>query len=325
MTQNMDETWTKCIADKIPLIESHLMRILKSSNPELEEMCHYVIGAGGKRIRPLICILSHLACEGDKIDRAISIGSAFEIVHSASLIHDDINDNGEMRRGRKTLHKQYSLTKAIVAGDFMMVKGYRSLGNVDDQIMHIIDKAASMMSESEFMQNDFERVVTVTEENYTNIIRGKTAMLINASAMAGAYLAKAEHNYLEAIDIYSTNVGLAFQIVDDILDVVGISNNLGKMPGTDLIEGKPTLPLIYALMDKEYGPKISGIYKNSNASDEDIKEALECIKKTNALDKSMKLAEKYIDEAIVAIEVLPNTQYKDSLIGLAKYIVSRNR
>lgn len=321
----MAVTWTDSIRGDIDRIESYILETIHSDNAELDEMCRYVIQSGGKRVRPIVCLLCHLALGGNDKERAIRIGSAFEIVHSATLIHDDINDQGEMRRGRRTLHREYTLTKAIVAGDFMLTRGYKAMGNIPEEAMEVIANAASSMSEGEFIQQDFERVASVTEEDYFKIINGKTAVLINAAAMVGAYLVTRDHDKLAVIDEYASKIGLSFQIIDDILDIIGSSKDTGKRTGIDMTEGKPTLPVIYAMQDQKYGDEIRSIYTDRDASAEDIARALELIKKTDSIERCRKAAERISDEAVAAIRKLPESEYRDSLEGLAKYIVSRDR
>ena len=321
----MAVTWTDSIKGDIDRIESYILETIHSDNRELDEMCRYVIQSGGKRVRPIVCLLCHLALGGTDRDRAIRIGSAFEIVHSATLIHDDINDQGEMRRGRRTLHREYTLTKAIVAGDFMLTRGYKALGSIPEEAMEVIANAASSMSEGEFIQQDFERVISVTEEDYFKIINGKTAVLINAAAMVGAYLVTRDHDKLAIIDEYSSKIGLAFQIIDDILDIVGSTKDMGKRVGIDMTEGKPTLPVIYAMQSPEYGNEIRSIYVDPEASSESIQHALELIKRTDSIERCRQTAERIADEAVAAIRKLPESEYRDSLEGLAKYIVSRDR
>lgn len=319
----MAERWAEPIAKELEDVEEFLQGLLRSGNAELDEMCRYVLESGGKRVRPIICILSYLACGGTDPARAVSVGSAFEVVHSASLIHDDINDNGEMRRGRRALHKEYTLTKAVVAGDFMLVKGYRALGLMSHEIMDIISDTASRMCASEFLQKDFERKAEVTEEDYYEIIDGKTAMLIRASALSGAYLATQDMELIEAVGRYAEAVGMAFQIVDDVLDVTGCTGVTGKKVGIDIMEGKPTLPVIYAMHDPEVGKEVEAIFTGEGISQEDVSRALDLIKGTDALDRCMDEARARADEAIDALSALPPSEYRDSLEGLARYVVSR--
>lgn len=321
----MDSQWFTVISGELEDVEALIGSIVHSNNEELNEMCNYVITSGGKRIRPAMCILSYFACGGKDPKKAIEIGSAFEIVHNASLIHDDINDKSEIRRGRKTLHKEYCVSKAIVAGDFMMAKGFQAIGSASNDIIDVIVEAASSMSEEEFVQKDFEHASKVTEKDYFDIIHGKTAMLISASAKSGAFLAKADCDMTNAISEYAINIGMAFQIIDDVLDVVGDSKNTGKRVGIDLIEGKPTLPTIYAMRDRIYGPRICEVFSRADVTDEDVAEALKLIKKTDAIEECRLKAEKAADKAIHSIRGIPDSKYKDAFISLAEYIVSRDR
>ena len=321
----MAEAWYSSIKNELAEVEKEITKVVHSDNAELDEMCTYVITSGGKRVRPALCILSYLACGGKEPMKAIRMGSAFEIVHSASLVHDDINDKSEIRRGRRTLHKEFCVSKAIVAGDYMMAKGFQALGATSREIVDIIVEAASRMSEGEFVQKDFEHAKDVTEDDYYEIINGKTAKLIEACAKSGAYIADTEPEYIQAIGEYSHGIGMAFQIIDDTLDVIGDLNNTGKRVGLDLLEGKPTLPTIVAMKDQVCGKRIIEIFTKEEASEKDVLEALDLIKKTNAIEYCRKKAEEIVSEAIKNLDVIPESQYKDSMIALAKYIVDRDR
>ena len=321
----MSEAWYSSIKDELAEVEKEITKVVHSANAELDEMCTYVITSGGKRIRPALCILSYLACGGKDVMKAIRMGSAFEIVHSASLVHDDINDKSEIRRGRRTLHKEFCVSKAIVAGDYMMAKGFQALGATSREIVDIIVEAASRMSEGEFIQKDFEHAKDVTEEDYYEIINGKTAKLIEACAKSGAYIADTDPDYIQAIGDYSHGIGMAFQIIDDTLDVIGDLTNTGKRVGLDLLEGKPTLPTIIAMKDPVHGKRIIEIFTKEEAAESDVAEALDLIKKTNAIEYCRKKAESIVDKAVSFLDVLPGSKYRDSMFALAKYIVDRDR
>ncbi len=321
----MVDAWYSPIKSELADVEKEIAEVVHSDNAELDEMCTYVVTSGGKRIRPALCILSYLACGGKDPQRAVRMGSAFEIVHSASLVHDDINDRSEIRRGRKTLHKEFCVSKAIVAGDYMMAKGFQALGATNTDIVNIIVEAASRMSEGEFVQKDFEHTKDVTEEDYYEIIKGKTAKLIEACAKSGAYISGADPDLIEAIGDYSLSIGMAFQIIDDTLDVIGDLNNTGKRVGLDILEGKPTLPTILAMKDPAYGKRIIEIFTEEDVDEKDAAEAIALIKKTDAIELCRKRAEKIIEEAIAYLGPLPESVYKDSMIALAKYIVDRDR
>ena len=321
----MVEAWYSSIKEELAQVENEINDVVHSDNAELDEMCTYVIKSGGKRVRPAICILSYLACGGKEPKKAIRMGSAFEIVHSASLVHDDINDKSEIRRGRRTLHKEFCVSKAIVAGDYMMAKGFQALGSTSREVVDVIVEAASRMSEGEFIQKEFEHAKNVTENDYYEIIRGKTAKFIEACAKSGAYISGADPELVQAIGDYALSTGMAFQIIDDMLDVIGDLNNTGKRVGLDLLEGKPTLPTIIAMKDPNYGPRIIEIFTKEEAAEKDVAEALDLIKKTNAIEICRKKAAERIDEALKHLEVIPGSVYKDSLIALAGYIISRDR
>ncbi|MBO4569099.1 MAG: polyprenyl synthetase family protein [Candidatus Methanomethylophilaceae archaeon] len=294
-------------------------------NSELTEMCRYVVSSGGKRLRPALCILSYFACGGKESDVPVSIGAAFEIVHSATLIHDDINDQGEIRRGRKTLHKEYTLTKAIVAGDCMFTVGFRLLSNVRSKIVDYIVEASGAMGAGEFVQKDNEHYSDVTEDDYMRIISGKTAKLFEACAKSGAYVADGTHEEVEALGEFAYNLGLAFQIIDDALDVTGDPRDMGKAIGTDLLEGKPTLPIIYAMQDKAHGSEIRELFEMPSIEHEDVVRALRLISSTDSIRRCMDKAREIAEKAVVFLDSVSESVYKDSLRSLAGFVVDRDR
>ena len=274
----MIEPWHSCISGELEKVEDLMLHDLESENPELTEMCQYVISSGGKRLRPALCIMSYGAVGGKDMMKPVKVGAAFEIIHSATLVHDDINDQGEIRRGRKTLHKEYTVSKAIIAGDYMFAMGFRLLAAEAPQIVDYIVDASASMGAGEFVQKDFEHASSVTEDDYIEIITGKTAKLFEASSKSGAAVANADGAMLEALGNFSHYIGLAFQIVDDTLDVTGDPHNTGKAVGTDLIEGKPTLPVIYAMQDPDKGPRLIELFEKADVTTDDVAEALELIR-----------------------------------------------
>lgn len=321
----MTEPWHSCISGELEKVENLMLRDLESENPELTEMCQYVISSGGKRLRPALCIMSYGAVGGKDMMKPVKVGAAFEIIHSATLVHDDINDQGEIRRGRKTLHKEYTVSKAIIAGDYMFAMGFRLLAAEAPQIVDYIVDASASMGAGEFVQKDFEHASSVTEDDYIEIITGKTAKLFEASSKSGAAVANADGAMLEALGNFSHYIGLAFQIVDDTLDVTGDPHNTGKAVGTDLIEGKPTLPVIYAMQDPDKGPRLIELFEKADVTTDDVAEALELIRSTDSVDRCLSKAREYVDEAVGYMDSVPDSIYKDALLDLASYIVSRDR
>ncbi len=321
----MTEPWHSCISGELEKVENLMLRDLESENPELTEMCQYVISSGGKRLRPALCIMSYGAVGGKDMMKPVKVGAAFEIIHSATLVHDDINDQGDIRRGRKTLHKEYTVSKAIIAGDYMFAMGFRLLATEAPQIVDYIVDASASMGAGEFVQKDFEHASSVTEDDYIEIITGKTAKLFEASSKSGAAVANADGAMLEALGNFSHYIGLAFQIVDDTLDVTGDPHNTGKAVGTDLIEGKPTLPVIYAMQDPDKGPRLIELFEKADVTTDDVAEALELIRSTDSVDRCLSKAREYVDEAVGYMDSVPDSIYKDALLDLASYIVRRDR
>lgn len=321
----MTEPWHSCISGELEKVEDLMLHDLESENPELTEMCQYVISSGGKRLRPALCIMSYGAVGGKDMMKPVKVGAAFEIIHSATLVHDDINDQGEIRRGRKTLHKEYTVSKAIIAGDYMFAMGFRLLAAEAPQIVDYIVDASASMGAGEFVQKDFEHASSVTEDDYIEIITGKTAKLFEASSKSGAAVANADGAMLEALGNFSHYIGLAFQIVDDTLDVTGDPHNTGKAVGTDLIEGKPTLPVIYAMQDPDKGPRLIELFEKADVTTDDVAEALELIRSTDSVDRCLSKAREYVVEAVGYMDSVPDSIYKDALLDLASYIVRRDR
>lgn len=321
----MSQQWHSCIIEELEGVENLMMRDLESESPELTEMCQYVVSSGGKRLRPALCILGYKVCGGTDSDQAVKVGSAFEIIHSATLIHDDINDQGEMRRGRKALHKEYTVSKAIIAGDFMFAMGFRLLAAAAPQIVEYIVEASASMGAGEFVQKDFEHASTVTEDDYIRIITGKTAKLFEASMKSGVAIANADAEIMEALGNYAYLIGLAFQIMDDTLDVVGDTSKTGKSVGTDLIEGKPTLPVIYAMEDAVNGAKIKEIFERPSVTMDDVSEAIDLIRSTDAVDRCIEKASLFASEAKKNLAGIPDSIYRESLMDLADYVIRRNR
>jgi len=317
------DKWYAPVSGDLKKIDDSIAGALRSKRPDLQEMCDYVISSNGKKIRPAICILSHYACGGPGGDNVNNTAAAFEMVHLATLVHDDVNDRSEIRRGQKTVHRKYTVTKALILGDFIFAMGFKLAGSADKKVIDTMVDASTAMAESEFIQKEFEHRPVVTEKDYMSIIHGKTAMPIFACARTGAYLAGASGEETDAVSGFALDIGLAFQIVDDVLDIVGGST--GKEVGKDIMEGKPTLPMIYAMADPANGKKIREIFERKEVSDDDLRLALQLIKGTDAVEMCLSKARGLTEGAIPRLSCLKDSVYKDSLIDLARYVVDRDR
>jgi len=321
----MDVHWYSSIHEDLEKVESIMDETVRSENLKLTEICQYVLNSNGKRIRPAMCILSFKACGGGDPSKAIKVGAALEIIHNATLVHDDINDQGELRRGAKAAYKQFSISRSIIAGDFLFVMGFRFIRSVSMEVVDYIVEAATSMSAGEFDQKDFEHNVKVAEADYMKIIEGKTARLIESGAKSGALLAGADIETIGKIGEFAHNVGMAFQIIDDTLDVIGDEKVTGKRTGSDIMEGKPTLPIIFAMEDPKHGSRIREIFEMDAPEWSDIAEAVDLIKKTDSITRCAEKAKSIVNHAKVFLNDLDPSEYKTALFEMADYIVSRDR
>jgi octaprenyl-diphosphate synthase len=306
-------------------VEARIRSSVDCEENLLTDICCHVIGAGGKRIRPGIALLSHKAVGGKGGDDIINLAASFELIHSATLIHDDINDLGEIRRGREAAYKKYGVQKALIAGDFLFVRSFRLGGSWDNRIVEMVANAATAIAESEIVQSAHEFDPSVSQAICEKIIEGKTAKIIEAAAMVGAYLGKGSEEQLQSLGAYGLNLGMAFQIIDDVLDVDGDESHLGKSKGVDFIDGKPTLPLMFAIKDPQYGKTLAKMFVKREKTKQDVTKALSMVKKTDAVARSYKIAEKYKGKAVKEIKGLPDSVFKESLMQLAEMVVLRRK
>ena len=319
----MVSTWDAPVQNELRMVEEQLRTSVHSEQPLLTEISNYIISSGGKRMRPAVTILIFKATGGIDAAKVIKVASAFELIHSATLLHDDINDHGEMRRGRMAAYKKYGTQKALIAGDFLFVKSFALGGVFDEKVIGVVADACTGIAESEILQSDYERNQETDVDIYIKIIEGKTARPFEAGARVGSYLAEASPAVMDAMGSYGLNIGIAFQIVDDILDVIGEEKTLGKPHGIDIIDGKPTLPLIIAMQDKSHGSRIKEIFKKENKSSAEVAEAIGLVKRTKALDTAADLAEEYANKALLDLEVLKPSEYKEALKALTKAVLDR--
>jgi len=315
-----------CIDEDMHRVDAVIDKICESGNPELTEMCHYVLNNHGKRLRPAVSILAYRALGGTDSKSICDIAASVEVIHNATLIHDDINDGGDLRRGAKALYKEYSLGKSIVAGDYLYAMSFRLIGATSQTIVDFVIDAAVGLAGGEFVQKDYERNVAVGEEEYLKIIGGKTARLFEASAKCGAYhAAPGDMDAIHSLGEYAFLAGHAFQIVDDVLDVLGDVKATGKRTGNDIVDGKPTLPTIYAMADPVVGARVREIFEDSASDYDEAAEAIELIKKTDSIERCYALARSYAEKAKASLADIPDSVYKQTLCNIVDFIVSRDR
>ncbi len=297
----------------------------------LLEVLEHALYNGGKRIRPLLCILTSRLCSTGK--KEISpLAIAFEYLHVATLLHDDVIDHADTRRGRPAANKVFGLTPAILAGDFLHARSMFLVGTLGGKrCLDLICSATGAMVAGEFLQISNVHNLNQSEKDYFSVINGKTALFIGAVCETGGIFAGADNNKIEALKLYGANLGLAFQIQDDILDYLGDSAKTGKTVGNDFYEGKMTLPLIHALetANKQENNFLLGLLKGQKSERiTKIDDAREIIRKNGGFEYAEQLAEKLVDKGIASLSVFASEQNRETLgilTGLAHYAISRDK
>jgi geranylgeranyl pyrophosphate synthase len=322
----MGTTWDFGVAAELNLVEKKLRQCIVSEEPLLTDIASYVIGSGGKRIRPTVTLLSFRLFGGKDVRKAVELAAALELIHSATLIHDDINDGGEYRRGRPAAYKKFGLQNALVTGDFLFVKAFGIGGRFEPEIVELTASACAALAEGEIRQKRHAYDTMLTEDEYLDIIRRKTALPIMAGAKIAGLLAHADIESVEAIGECGLNLGIAFQIVDDILDVIGDGIRLGKPVGTDLKEGNVTLVAINALNNGAQisRPELVGLLRKRGKEVPELERALELLRASGGVDKAWRKAESYAAKAKEAIAGLPRSEAKLNMLRLIDFVVTRD-
>src|SRR5690606_25993941 len=252
------------VKDEFEAVNQRILTELHSEVPLVENIGHYLIDAGGKRLRPLLVLLSAKAC-GYSGDRHVTLAAIIEFIHTATLLHDDVVDTSDLRRGRLTANARWGNAPSVLVGDFLYSRAFQmmvALGNME--IMHILADTTNAISEGEVQQLVNAGNDQTSEQDYLQVIDKKTAKLFEAAALCGAVIAASSPRIASAMASYGHHIGMAFQLVDDALDYSSSSEELGKNIGDDLAEGKPTLPLIHVLAEgnKEQARLVREAIKN---------------------------------------------------------------
>jgi octaprenyl-diphosphate synthase len=310
----------KSVAQELELVEQTLARAIGSREHRLTDIAAHLIDGGGKRVRPLVTLLAHLALGGKGTQDIIDIATAIELIHTATLLHDDIIDCADTRRGKVSAYKKYGLKSTLVAGDFLFIKAFEFAGKFDENIVQWTAEACTLLTEGEILQGYFNRNPAVTLADYIEIVKRKTASLFQTGCKVGAYLAGASPAIVDETAGYGLNMGIAFQIVDDVLDVVGHADLLGKPIGMDLRDGNPSLPIILALED----PIVRETFEQSECEETQIADALEAIKRGPGIQNAKNLSRHYAEAALKSLEKLPPSAHRKGLKTLVRLIIDRD-
>ncbi|RLB31826.1 MAG: octaprenyl diphosphate synthase [Deltaproteobacteria bacterium] len=307
-------------------INEELSKVFDTHVPLIEEVGSYSLLGGGKRLRPLFFVLSCELCDYRDSDRYL-LATIFECIHAASLLHDDVIDNASIRRGKTAANKVWSDPVAVLVGDFLFSKSSRiAAEKTHAEFLRVLAETATMMSEGQILEYINTHNWNMTRKQYVEIIASKTAALMSAACSCGAIVAGASQADIQSLRDFGRNMGIAFQIVDDIFDYTSTVERTGKSMGKDLREGKITLPLIYTLdyVLREERERLEVLFKNGNASEEDYTRIAELVRNNGAIGRCRSDAKEYADLAEQCLSPFPNSSKKESLLKLNQFIVNRN-
>lgn len=311
------------VANDMDGVNASIRAQLHSDVVLIEQMGEYIINSGGKRLRPVIAVLSARACgyEGNKHHL---VAAVIEFIHTATLLHDDVVDASELRRGKETANSIWGNEASVLVGDFIFSRSFEMMVQIGSmRIMEILSGTSNKIAEGEVLQLLNCNEPDTTEQQYMQVIQCKTAKLFGSAAQIGAVLANRPESEELALEKYGMHLGTAFQIVDDVLDYRADSEAMGKNVGDDLAEGKPTLPLIYALSQANDEQKsiLREVIKEGDRNK--LEQVLTIINQTKALEYTEKMAFQQADNAKQALKCLPESDYKTALLSLADFSVAR--
>lgn len=320
--------------ENLPYFQRHLPEDLAKVNVVINQAVQsdvalisqigtYIIGAGGKRLRPIITILSGKAVGYDD-DKLYSLAAMVEFIHTSTLLHDDVVDESDLRRGRKTANNIFGNAAAVLVGDFLYTRAFQLMvGSGNMRILEVMADATNIIAEGEVMQLMNIGNIDITEEQYIQVIQYKTAKLFEAAAQVGAILGKASPEQEKALKDYGMYVGTAFQIIDDVLDYSGETEEIGKNVGDDLAEGKPTLPLIYLM--RNGSPQAAADVRTAlqNADRSYFDKIHDHVVNSDALPYSINEARKAVAQAIECLNILPESDITVAMRQLAEESLAR--
>ena len=316
------------IADEMQLVEKELARQLSSQIQIVDFLGEYIRSAGGKRIRPALLMLSNRSLGGDaSSENVIRMAAVMEMLHTATLVHDDIIDNAEVRRNRPSVNAKFGNQTAVLMGDWLYMSAFEaSLGERSLRILDILTRLTRLMTEGELLQLTTVGKIDVTENQYFDILRRKTAYLFSACCEVGAILAGASDEQVKALAEYGLNLGIAFQLADDLLDFTSNDSILGKRAGADLVEGKLTLPLILLRnADPDVADQLEIVMLDKSYSGISREKLVNALNRSNSLEMARQRAYQHAESAIKNLEVLPQTEYRLALGDLPAFVIERNR
>jgi len=312
------------VADDLRAVDHWISQSLHPDIDIINEMSTHIIHSGGKRIRPLLVVLAANAFGYQGRDH-ITLAAIVEFIHTATLLHDDVVDGSKLRRGRKTAHVIWGNEASVLVGDYLFSRAFQLMNQLNSlRVMAILANASNTIAAGEVMQLMSQHDPSTQVDHYYRVIESKTACLFAAATELGALIAGQSEEIVAAMATYGRELGLAFQIADDALDYTGSSDDLGKNIGDDLADGKPTLPLIFAM---EKANSDDAIWLRALIQEggriEDLSRIQSILASTHALTRTYDKAKAHSERASACLTLLPDTPYKQALAALAAFAVSR--
>ena len=304
-------------------VTHYILNNLGSNVPLVERIAHYIVESGGKRLRPLLVLLAANAC-GYKGEKHVPLAAVIEFIHTATLLHDDVVDHSELRRGKATANANWGNAPSVLVGDFLYSRAFQimvEIGRMD--VMEVISNATTVIAEGEVLQLLNQRNPDLGEDAYLQVVLGKTAMLFEAATEVGAILADATADDREAMRLYGRHLGIAFQIVDDLLDYLSDAETLGKNVGDDLAEGKTTMPLIHSMRVGSDEDKELIRHAIRQGGLEDLTPVIETVQRNGSVDYTREKAVEQVELAKSAIAGLADTSFKETLMQIADIAIER--
>jgi octaprenyl-diphosphate synthase len=314
----------QAISSELAIFERKFAESVKGSNPLLDRILRFIIKRKGKQMRPMFVFLSARIAGGKIDENTYRAASLIELLHTATLVHDDVVDNSMIRRNFFSINALWKNKIAVLVGDYLLSKGLLlSLDHKDYEILHITSTAVREMSEGELLQIEKARKLDIREDIYFEIIRAKTASLLSAACSAGAYSSTYDNSISGKFRLFGEKIGIAFQIKDDLFDYG--QDDVGKPTGIDIKEKKMTLPLIYTLqnVDKDTKRKIIYIIKNQNTNRQKVEEVIAIVKSTGGIEYASVKMNEYKMAALHILDEFPDSLYKTAMIELVNYVIER--
>ncbi len=313
------------IGEDLKNVELQFKKDLHSDVPLIKKVSEYVISSGGKRIRPMLLILSAYL-SGYRGNRHVPIASVIEFIHTATLLHDDVVDNANLRRGLASANSLWGNQASVLVGDFLYCRSFALMvADGDLNILKLLANATTVLAEGEVLQLIYTKNPDVTEEQYIDVVRCKTAILLSAACQAGAIMGEVSPAHEAALRDFGMELGIAFQMVDDTLDYSASEEQFGKSIGHDLEEGKITLPLIHALRKgtDEERKQIAAVIRKDEIGKDDFQTAFGFVNKYGGIEYSLEMAKQFSIRSKKCLDIFDDSPEKKALLDLADYIVTR--